>query len=547
MGVERLTLPALPTSIANHVPYHQNQQKAFLFRAMGFILFVIHVIGVPQLWSLCRSIWGIHSPLHIDNMSCFLLIEESVVQVARKNTVGTILSTVSVNLKLPGCKLEVVESPGPAVSKEFEQRRLKIGRSAELENDLVLEDPSVSGFHCELIYDEESGYRLRDHGSTNGIWLGDIRIYDAHITTPVRITVGDSVVLFTPLERTYKVTQKLGDEIAGFHFRDREMRQLCVRARKLVQLGIGSILLHGETGSGKGAIAAILESDCREQKKPFETVNCAAIPENLLESELFGHVKGAFTGADRNHIGAFKRADGGILFLDEMGELPLQQQAKLLTSLDKRMGRYEFRPIGARKTESSSFTLLAGTNRNLRKDVEDGRFREDLYYRIAGSELHVPPLRERPNDIECLLDVVLDELSKKHGEQVLTLASDVRKDLLSYNWPGNVRELLHTIRHAAAHAMTVDRYQITVEDLPSQVLRGIEGRPQHITQEIMLMPPGDEIPAYHAAKTKVLESFQKEYIARILQHTNGNVSQASRVSGMDRKRISDLKKKYQIS
>lgn len=460
---------------------------------------------------------------------------------------STILSTVSVKLKLPGCKLEVLEGPGPKLSQEFEQRRIRIGRSAESENDLVLEDPSVSGFHCELVYDEESGYRLRDHGSTNGIWLGDIKLIEAYITTPVRIAVGDSVVLFTPLERTFEVTQNLGDQIAGFHFRDREMRQLCVRARQLVKLGIGSILLHGETGSGKGAIAAILEHDCREQGIPFETINCAAIPENLLESELFGHVKGSFTGADRNHVGAFKRADGGILFLDEIGELPLQQQAKLLTSLDKRMGQYEFRPIGARKVESSHFTLLAGTNRNLRQDLEEGRFREDLYYRIAGSELHIPPLRDRPSDIECLMDVVLDELGSKHGGHILTLASDVRQQLMTHPWPGNVRELLHTLRYAVAHAITAERSQLELADLPLQMSQSTKTPAQRNTQKNVVLPVDDEIPAYHEAKTEVLESFQKEYLTRLLLYTKGNVSKASRVSGMDRKRISDLKKKFQLS
>ncbi len=458
---------------------------------------------------------------------------------------GTILSTVSVKLKLPGCRLEVLDGSNPVSTQEFEQRRVKIGRSEELENDLVLsDDPSVSSFHCELIYDEEDGYRLRDNDSTNGIWLGDVRVYDAHLTTPINITVGDTVVRFTPLERTYEVTQNMADQIAGFHFSNRDMRQLCVRARKLVQLGMDSILLYGETGSGKGAIASVLRHDCEENKVPFETVNCAAIPENLLESELFGYVKGAFTGAAHDHVGAFKRADGGILFLDEVGELPLAQQAKLLTSLDKRMGQYEFRPVGSRNTETSNFILLAGTNRNLRKEVQEGSFREDLYYRIAGCELHIPPLRERQEDIEGLLESTLEKLSEQHGTLMLTVASGVRDKLLSYPWPGNVRELLHTINHAVVHAITMDRTQILEKDLPPQIVQEQSQTAPRSTQQLPVYPTEDSIPPYHDAKSQVLEDFQREYLSRLLEITEGNVSMASRISGMDRKRITSLRNKY---
>lgn len=463
---------------------------------------------------------------------------------------GTILSTVSVKLKLPGCRLEVQSGPCSGLSKEFDQRRVKLGRSDALDNDLILSnDPSVSSFHCEFIFDEGEGYRLRDPGSTNGVWLGGVRLHEAHITTPVQLLLGDSSIRFTPLDRTVEVTQTMADQIAGFYFRDRAMRQLFVRAGKLVQLGVDSILLYGETGSGKGAIAALLRQRCQEQDLPFETVNCAGIPEHLLESELFGYLKGAFTGSMRDHVGALKRADGGILFLDEVGELPLSQQAKLLTSLDKRGGVYEFRPIGATKHETSRFVLLAGTNRNLRDEVKEGRFREDLYYRIAGCELYVPPLRERPSDIECLLDAHLETLGQQHLNQRLSVTSEVRERLMQYSWPGNVREFLHTINHAAIHAISADRTNILIDDLPRAMLleesvssassgalnaQGIDG----------IYPTDKHIPSYHDAKNKVLEEFQREYLSRLLEYTEGNVSLASRIAGLDRKRITSLRKLY---
>ncbi len=205
------------------------------------------------------------------------------------------------------------------------------------------------------------------------------------------------------------------------------------------------VLIQGETGSGKELFARLIHDNSRRHDKAFETVNCGAIPENLIESELFGHKKGAFTGADQDKKGLFKLADGGTLFLDEIGELPLAQQVKLLRMTDRH--QQKFKPVGGEENITVDVRIIAATHRNLMEHVAEGSFREDLFYRLCDAPLKLPPLRERQGDIECLAHHFVTEINRK-SEEEKTLAKEAVQFIKSQSWPGNVRELEATVSRA---------------------------------------------------------------------------------------------------
>ena len=210
----------------------------------------------------------------------------------------------------------------------------------------------------------------------------------------------------------------------------------------------GCVLIRGESGSGKELVARAIHKASARADRPMLSVNCAAIPRDLMESQLFGHKRGAFTGADADHLGWFRQAHSGTLFLDEVGELTLEGQAKLLRILEG----HPFLPVGATEEVSVDVRVIAATNRDLSEVVRDKRFREDLYYRLSVFELYVPPLREREDDIERLMQFFLDHFKLQHGRPRLVLSEGARAKLLSYHWPGNVRQLRNVIDSAVVMA-----------------------------------------------------------------------------------------------
>ncbi len=229
-----------------------------------------------------------------------------------------------------------------------------------------------------------------------------------------------------------------------------------------------SVMITGESGCGKEVVARAIQRYSLRSNKPFVAINCAAIPESLLESELFGHEKGSFTGATSLRVGRFEQCDGGTLFLDEIGEMPLHVQTKILRVLQEG----EFSRVGGNETLKTDVRIIAATNRNLEKEVEIGRFREDLFYRLNIIRVHLPPLRERPEDIPLLARFFVDRLAKKRHNPRLRLAEDAYALMESYNWPGNVRELENTLQRAAVLANTD---VLTARDIPLGL--GIAPRP----------------------------------------------------------------------
>lgn len=277
-----------------------------------------------------------------------------------------------------------------------------------------------------------------------------------------------------------------------------------------------SVIITGESGTGKELVARALHSESGRASGPFLAVNCAAVPAQLLESELFGHVKGAFTDAKAARRGLFQEACGGTLFLDEVGETSLEMQAKLLRVLQER----KVRPVGANVEEAFDTRVISATNRDLELEVEEGRFREDLYYRLNVVQIHVPPLRARGNDILVLAQCFVERAATRMGKPVTGISSDAAKKLLAYDWPGNVRQLENWMERAVA--LTAFE-QITVSDLPDKVqqFRPVESEVGDLDPEHML----------------TLQELENRHIEQVLRATGGNKAQAARVLGMDRRTL----------
>jgi two-component system response regulator HydG len=276
------------------------------------------------------------------------------------------------------------------------------------------------------------------------------------------------------------------------------------------------VLITGESGTGKEIVARAVHEESRRSDKPFVAINCGALSETLLESELFGHRKGAFTDASSDRKGLFLEADGGTLLLDEMGEMPMTMQIKLLRTLEERT----VRPIGSDKETPFDVRMLAATNRDLETAVAEGRFREDLYYRINVIGLELPALRSRGADILRLARHFIQQFAAKENKQVTDLAEGVGEKLLSYSWPGNVREL----RNVMERAVALTRYDhITVEDLPDKIQTFRGG-----TVFVGGLDPTELVP---------MEEIERRYIAHVLEAAAGNQTQAARILGLDRKTL----------
>jgi len=445
---------------------------------------------------------------------------------------------------LPSCHLRVVDGPGRGGGRLFTQRRICLGRDDS--NDFVLGAPSVSGHHLTLHYEEGRGYRLVDESSTNGVWIGNVRVEQAMICSETTFQVGDLMLCLQPREEdasgTFTWPQAAHTEDAP---PSSQMLDLMGKTARLARVSV-PVLFLGETGTGKGTIAAQLHQLSHRHEQPFVHVNCAAIPRELFEAEMFGYKQGAFTGARRDHGGFFKQADGGTLFLDEIGELAKEHQSKLLTVLD----RGEYRPVGARQSEKARFRLLTATNRDLHAEIKEGRFREDLYYRIAVYELRLPPLRERLDDINYFAALFLEEFLRENPERrPLSFATGTIEVLRGCSWPGNIRQLRHAIFAAATQTAMEPgelRSMIEVDDISSPLRHARRAHGTSYQMPTLTTPTqadkGGEFPRYEDEKRRLLDEFKRAYMRQLFEHTSHNISQASELSGLNRSYIYTIKK-----
>ena len=286
-----------------------------------------------------------------------------------------------------------------------------------------------------------------------------------------------------------------------------------------------SVLVMGETGTGKELVARAIHRQSKRVGQPFVAINCSAVPESLLESELFGHTKGAFTDARGARKGLFQQANGGTLFLDEIGDMPVALQPKLLRVLQERA----VRPVGSDQEFPIDVRVIAATHRELEAMVEDRVFREDLYYRLNVVSVEMPPLRARGNDVLVLAQHYLREAARRSGKRVEGISPEAAERLLSYPWPGNVRELVNCMERAVA----LTRFDsITVEDLPAKV------RDHKRTQVVVVAENDEELVS--------MDEVEHRYIAKVMEAVQGNKTRAAEVLGFDRKRLYRKLEKYGV-
>lgn len=313
----------------------------------------------------------------------------------------------------------------------------------------------------------------------------------------------------------------LGDEVQGFGdllYQSRSMAKV-VELAKRIALHRVSVLIEGETGTGKEVFAKAIHASSSRRNKPLVTVNCGAIPEHLVESELFGHTKGSFTGADKNRPGHFVEADGGTIFLDEVGELPLAAQVKLLRVLQEN----EVMPVGASRAHKVDVRVISATNRNLQDEIARGAFREDLFYRLAVFVLTLPPLREREGDLNLLINAKMKKLNQENASEIWSedkeLTAAARNLLHKHPWPGNVRELEHTLLRAAVIS---DSKAISGQDM-KQALFTLAKR----NEEILDMPLGNGFDI-----NELVTNIKRHFLKRALDQANSNKSEAARLIGL---------------
>jgi len=353
-------------------------------------------------------------------------------------------------------------------------------------------------------------------------------------------------------ELTHEALVKDGGELIG---NSSAMEKLKKEIQIVAQSDF-TTLISGETGVGKELVARTLHQQSSRSEGPLVYVNCAALPENLIESELFGHRKGAFTGANENRSGKFTIADGGTLFLDEIGEIPLAVQSKLLRALQSQ----EIQAVGQDKTHTVDVRIIAATNRNLAQEVEAGNFRADLFHRLTVYPIQVPALRDRDNDIALLAGYFIEQIRRKLGIQQIKFAADVTRYLKQYEWPGNVRELEHTINRAALKANSrqasndPERKHVVTLELShiGQLISVIEGDPKSMATEFFSAPFNSQESPFKTSFADMgiksaTEDFQRQMITEVLSQHNGNWSAAARQLKTDRANLNRMAKRLGIS
>ena len=411
----------------------------------------------------------------------------------------------------PTLSVDVLEGPDAGAHAEAADGQLAIGTAEGC--GLVLTDKSVSRFHLELA-STPRGVALRDLGSTNGTYVGSLRVVEAVLDGPTEVRAGRSRMRISVTKRTpieVSAVPAFGALVGG----SRAMRAVFAKLGKAAGT-LSTVLLSGESGTGKELAARALHDKSSRRDGPFEVVDCGGLPPTLIESELFGHVRGSFTGATSDREGAFQRAEGGTLFLDELGELPLEVQPKLLRALGERT----VRPIGSKNTVPIDVRVVAATHRDLRERVNQGQFRADLYYRLAVIEVRLPPLRDRLEDLPLLLPTLVEKLVQERHIQAPIDFDDRFVEVLSkHDWPGNVRELRNIIEQWLVFAEP--------PELTASRSAGGASTGDSVFASLLELP-------LRQAKNEAITAFERLYIERLLARTNGNVAEAARVSGVDR-------------
>jgi transcriptional regulator with GAF, ATPase, and Fis domain len=429
----------------------------------------------------------------------------------------------TVNLRR--CKLVVIKGAQRGTEFVIAGDVFRVGKAPDA-NDLVLGDETVSRVHFEIMRDAK-GYLVRDLKSTNGTFLDGAEVKEAYLRAGSVIAAGSCELKFTPFEERIEILPSEKEALGEMVGKSPAMREIFGLIEKIAPTD-ATVLIEGETGTGKDMVARTLHQLSPRRAASFIVVDCGAVAGTLIESELFGHEKGSFTGAVATRQGAFELANGGTVFLDELGELSLDLQPKLLRVLEQR----ELRRVGGQKTIKVDLRVIAATRKDLRSEVEKGKFREDLYFRLNVVPITAPPLRERREDIPLLIDAMLAKL----GPGGIQLSEATRAALMAHDWPGNVRELRNVIERALA--LGADPGMLVAPlggDAASRSPRLADG---------FEFEPGA---SFRDTKEKWNELFERRYLSWLIRRADGNISKAARDADMDRKYLHKLLRKYGIT
>ena len=461
--------------------------------------------------------------------------EHAVTRAKHANPLASPTSAPAVELVRLQVLVQRVAGNDAAETHVFDGDVCRIGSHAS--NDLVIDDKTISRFHCRIVR-EGNAWRITDAGSKNGTRVDGVKVIAAELEKESVLVLGDSSIRVTPVSRGHVSRIAVPPQFGGIIGQSAVMERLFAVLERVAASEI-DVLIHGENGTGKELVATELVQRSRRSEGPVVVVDCGSISPNLVESELFGHVRGAFTGADREREGAFEAANGGTLFLDEIGELPLELQPKLLRALEAR----EVRRVGQTKMKHVDVRVIAATNRDLEREVNRGRFREDLYYRLAKVSVRVPPLRDRTDDIPLLVSTFLASMGAHDASKLFS--ASVIEEMQLHDWPGNVRELRNYIERS-----------IVLDDVPPPPRRSGTMRAQSATlrsdndprnAEARSEPPreamNNDVP-FRIAKESAIATFEKAYLGPLIDRCNGNVSQAARAAKMDRMYLHQLAQKH---
>jgi two-component system, NtrC family, response regulator GlrR len=403
-------------------------------------------------------------------------------------------------------RLTVVEGPARGVAWQSTADRCSIG--SHHRNDLIIEDPTVSRFHSELVVAEDR-VRVRDLGSRNGTVLDGVIVIDAIVRVGSLLRLGKTAIRFEFEPELNRLALSDASRFGSLTGISPAMRAAFATLERAAT-SEATVLLEGETGTGKTQAALSIHRAGRRRDGPFVIVDCGALLGSLLESELFGHEKGSFTGANTQRIGAFEEASGGTVFLDEIGELPIDLQPKLLRALEakeiRRVGSNAYRPVDVR--------VIAASHRDLRADVNAGRFRADLYFRLAVLPIALPPLRRRPEDVPALVEEILASLRASPEAAAPLRSPEFLVRLRTAAWPGNVREL----RNHVERCLILGTIELTAAS----------------TEPAETGPAIDATASYAAERERAIADFERRYLTAVLALHDGKVARAAAAGGIDR-------------
>jgi transcriptional regulator with PAS, ATPase and Fis domain len=414
-------------------------------------------------------------------------------------------------VRLTGAEVEVIGGADAGARAAIDVAGVTIGAGTGC--DVRLSDTLASRRHCELRATAD-GVLLRDLGSKNGTYFAGARVRELLLLKDAVLSIGQTTLgvrLFAEkVDVPLSPRRKFGDAIAE----SAAMRHVFALLERAAKNDV-TVLFEGDSGTGKDVLARALHQESARRDGPFVVVDCGALPDNLVESELFGHEKGAFTGAQSARPGAFEQAHEGTLFLDEIGELPIDAQPKLLRALENR----SFRRIGGTKLVNVNVRVVAATNRRLREAVRRREFREDLFYRLAVVNVAVPRLADRTEDIAPIAEVFLRRAT---GDAKATLPPDLVRLLMAYAWPGNARELRNVVERFA-----------TFERADASLLFGGEPASGAVPSGEGAFDGLDALP-YHDGKRRVIEAFHRAVLPRVVERADGSIARAAELLGLPR-------------